>query len=192
MDAPHYNTTADVDVSEALKFCKSENISSFLLMVYAITRTANQIENFRYRIRDKKVCLHELVSPSFTVMGEDELYYHCTAHYFPDLAQFKSDASARMQNAITNKTLLDSLGRDDLLYMSCLPWIKFTSTSHAMHYNPVDSVPRFYWGKYEETNGKTKMPFSCQVHHALVDGIHVGRYFNVLQDYLSNPEELMK
>jgi len=32
------------------------------------------------------------------------------------------------------------------------------------------------------------MPLSVQVHHALADGIHVGRYFNLVQEYLDEPD----
>ncbi|MGD9556758.1 MAG: CatA-like O-acetyltransferase [Mangrovibacterium sp.] len=30
------------------------------------------------------------------------------------------------------------------------------------------------------------LPFSVQVHHALVDGFHVGEYFQKLQEYLDS------
>jgi chloramphenicol O-acetyltransferase type A len=53
--------------------------------------------------------------------------------------------------------------------------------------NPVDSIPRIAWGKYFEENGKIKLPLSVQVHHALVDGLHVGQYFNAIQEILDNP-----
>jgi chloramphenicol O-acetyltransferase type A len=31
------------------------------------------------------------------------------------------------------------------------------------------------------------MPVSVEVHHALMDGLHVGRYFGRLESYLSDP-----
>ena len=53
--------------------------------------------------------------------------------------------------------------------------------------NPVDSIPRIAWGKYFEENGKIKLPLPIQVHHALVDGLYVGQYFNAIQEILDNP-----
>ena len=55
--------------------------------------------------------------------------------------------------------------------------------------HPVDSIPRVSWGKYFEDNGKIKMPISVQVHHAMMDGLHVGRYFEMIQDILDTPEK---
>ena len=35
------------------------------------------------------------------------------------------------------------------------------------------------------------MTLSIQVHHALADGIHVGRYFNRVQEYIDEPGRLL-
>jgi chloramphenicol O-acetyltransferase type A len=32
------------------------------------------------------------------------------------------------------------------------------------------------------------MPLSVQGHHAVMDGIHMGRYYEIMQDYLHHPE----
>lgn len=192
MDAPHYHFCADVEVGKALAFCQSHKISSFVFIVHQITRAVNAIENFRYRIRDDRVCLHRRIHPSFTVMSDDELYYHCTVDYQRDINSFDALANKQIAISKTQKVLLDSVGRDDLIYMSCIPWIKFTSASHAMHYSPVDSVPRFYWGKYQTQGDKVVMPFAVQAHHALVDGLHVGKLFELFQQYLNEPESAIE
>jgi len=54
--------------------------------------------------------------------------------------------------------------------------------------DPVDSVPRFAWGKYFEEGQFLKMPLSVQGHHALMDGLHMGRYYAEVQEYLHEPE----
>ncbi len=35
------------------------------------------------------------------------------------------------------------------------------------------------------------MPLSVQGHHGLMDGVHVGRYFAAVQDYLLGPETVL-
>jgi chloramphenicol O-acetyltransferase type A len=54
--------------------------------------------------------------------------------------------------------------------------------------HPVDSIPRISWGKYFRDDNLIKMPLSVQVHHALMDGFHVGRYFQQVQKYLDTSE----
>jgi chloramphenicol O-acetyltransferase type A len=84
-------------------------------------------------------------------------------------------------------TLSDEPGRDDLLFMTAIPWVSFTSFMHPLQLHPTDSVPRFAWGKFFEDGRSWKMPLSVQGHHALMDGIHVGRYLEELQGYLHKP-----
>jgi chloramphenicol O-acetyltransferase type A len=36
------------------------------------------------------------------------------------------------------------------------------------------------------------MPLSVQVHHALMDGLHVGRYYERVGQYMSDPETLLE
>ncbi len=60
-----------------------------------------------------------------------------------------------------------------------------------MNLEPADSVPRFAWGKYDRQGDRLLMPLDVQVHHALMDGVHVGKYFTLLQSYLDNPESAL-
>ena len=182
--------SADVDVSAAVSLCKSHGIPSSTFMLYLLSRTANEIENFRYRIRSQGICLHERIDPAFTVLGDDELFYHCTVEFHADLKEFAQRAKKQIQLSLKNKILQDSKGRDDVLYLSCIPWVKFNGISHAMHYSPCDSVPRIYWGKYEKQGNKLIMPVQIQVHHGLADGLHVARHFQKFQAYLQQPEVL--
>jgi chloramphenicol O-acetyltransferase type A len=56
--------------------------------------------------------------------------------------------------------------------------------------HPADSVPRFAWGRIFEEHGRMRLPLSVQVNHALMDGLHVGRFFKHVQDLADEPELL--
>ncbi|MGI5992492.1 MAG: CatA-like O-acetyltransferase [Methanosarcina sp.] len=60
----------------------------------------------------------------------------------------------------------------------------FTHISHTDFGNRGKSQPIFDWGKYYEREGKFLMPFTVQVHHAFVDGIHISKLADKLQRYL--------
>ena len=66
-------------------------------------------------------------------------------------------------------------------------WVSFTSISHARGGGREESVPKIAFGKYREEGGRASMPVSVEVHHALMDGLHVGRYFERLQSYFDDP-----
>ena len=43
----------------------------------------------------------------------------------------------------------------------------------------------FDWGKFQEVDGRTLLPFTVQVHHSFVDGIHIAMFYERLQNQLS-------
>jgi chloramphenicol O-acetyltransferase type A len=40
-----------------------------------------------------------------------------------------------------------------------------------------DSCPKFSFGKMTDDNGVKKIPMSVHVHHGLIDGYHLGLFF---------------
>lgn len=186
-DYPHFNICGNVDITNFYKYIKANQLPFFISILYAATRTANSIKEFRFRIRGNSVIEHEIVSPSFTVMTDDEVFSFCTSNFAEKFEEFKISTLKQIKKVKSSISIEDEPGRDDLLYITSIPWVSFTNITHPIKMNPVDSIPRISWGKYFEENSKIKLPMSVQVHHALVDGIHVGQYFNTIQEILDNP-----
>lgn len=190
MNHPHFNITANVDISKLLPFLKDNKFPINIGMVYLLARTANEIPEFRWRIRGDEVVEHPLVHPSFTVSTDvADVFSFCTVDFSYDSRVFFDKAARIMENMKTNPSLEDEIGRDDFLFMSTFPWVSFTSIQHAMHYHPSDSVPRIVWGKFFEQDGKTLMPLSVQAHHAIVDGRHIGQFFQNFEANSSDPSD---
>ena len=191
MSQPHFNICAPVDISQLLNWIKSENLPFTLTMVYCLSRIANNIPEFRRRIRGDSVWEHEKVDPSFTIETKvSDVFSFCHVPFTDNYTTFLKRGhikSAQMQEA---PIFEDEEGRDDLLFLSSLPWISFTGITHAMHCPSTDSVPRITWGKYSTEKNVTSMPLSVQVHHALVDGKQVGIFFHLLQELLDYPEKI--
>jgi chloramphenicol O-acetyltransferase type A len=82
--------------------------------------------------------------------------------------------------------------RDDVIYHTTLPWLSFTSFAHARTKGRGDSVPRIVFGKFSKEGDRLMMPISVEVHHALVDGLHVGRFFNNLETALVTPQAFIE
>ncbi|GAK58858.1 chloramphenicol O-acetyltransferase [Candidatus Vecturithrix granuli] len=190
LDYPHFNLTANVDISTLYSHCKSHQLSLFKTIVYVAATAANAVPEFRQRIRDGQVVEHEVVHPSVTVMSGEDLFSFCHIAYTPNFQDFLANLGQAIERVKNAPTLEESLERaDDVLYMTSIPWIAFTGVTHPIHLHPVDSVPRIAWGKFFEEGDTRKMPLSVQAHHALVDGIHVARYFQHFQDLLDHLEQ---
>jgi len=186
-DHPHFSMCANVDLTAFYPVVKQRGISFNVATVYVLARAANAIPEFRYRIRSGEVVEHEIVHPATTILTDEDLFTFCTFDYTEDFSLFAARAAEQIAYVKEHLTLEDEPGRDDLLFMTAIPWVSFTSFMHPMHLHPADSVPRFAWGKFFEDGEFLKMPLDVQAHHALMDGVHVGRYFAEVQDYLHHP-----
>ncbi len=188
MDYPQFNICMDLDVSNLLKFVKQKELSFYYSMIYIATTVINQVENFKYRIRDDKVVLHDKIHPSFTDMNKDEdddLFKMVSLDLTDDIYEFEKIAkqtSLKQKDYFVPEKLI---GRDDLIYITCIPWISFTHISHTISLNKNDSVPRISWGKYYKKGEKTLLPFSVQANHSFIDGFHVGKYIEKLQTFIN-------
>ena len=191
MDYPQYNICLNLDVTKFIQFTKSKNLSFYYAMIYAVTDVVNSTAEFKYRIRDGRVVLHEKVHPSFTYMENDEadaLFKLITVDLEGDMYEYEQAVKERCLTQTDYFGLEKLAGRDDLIYITCIPWISFTHISHTITINRNDSVPRISWGKYFKDGDKVMLPFSVQVHHALIDGVHVGKYVEALQKYIDEPD----
>jgi chloramphenicol O-acetyltransferase type A len=191
-DYPHINLCANVEITALYAFVKQHTLSSNITLVYLFARVANAIPEFRYRIREGQVVEHDVVHPSSTIMTEGDLFSFCTIPYVEDYATFAAQAAVTIERMKQQPRLEDEPGQDDLLFMTGIPWVSFTALQHPIHMHPVDSVPRIAWGKFFADGGVLKLPLSVQVHHALMDGVHIGRYFTQVQAYLERPASLLK
>ena len=188
---PHFGMCVNVDLTKFYPYVKRQHYSLTVSIVYVIARASNAIPEFRQRIRAKQVVEHEIVNPGFTILVSDDLFSFCTIEYAEDFPEFVVRATQSIANVKTNPNLDHDPEKDDVLYMSPIPWVSFTSFTHPMQLHPGDSVPRFAWGKYFKESDRLKMPFQVQGHHAVMDGIHLGRFYEKVQDYLHHPEAVL-
>lgn len=73
---------------------------------------------------------------------------------------------------------------NDVFQCSPMPWVSYTHISHTNSGQKDNATPLFDWGKYYEKAGRIVMPMSVQAHHSFVDGIHIGKFVDLLQEYL--------
>ena len=189
MELPYAGISANLDISKFYQIVKKNNLSFFKCILYAVCRTANEIEEFRYRILEDEVYIIDRVSPSFTLLNDDKTYSYCQSEYDIDFTKFYKELDEKMQSVI-NKVSVKYENRNDLIYATSIPWVSFTNLLHPVSVNG-DSVPRFAIGKYYKDGEKMLLPFSLQIHHALMDGYHMGLYFESIQKLLDNFESVL-
>ena len=187
---PYINIGADLDVTKLYHYVKSQGISFYCAMIYGATKAALSVENFKYRLIDGKPVLCETLAPVFTYLPKgEEQFYLVEQEFEEDLLSFCRKAKARAEAKAGEAEHAYMHGKDEveILYMSCIPWIHYTHFVRTIEHGGKDNIPRISWGKYlQNKDGQITMPFSVQVHHALMDGYHVGMYFEKMEAWLAS------
>ncbi len=190
-DNPYFNVCLRLDVTNLLTYLRQRpEVGITLAYHYFALRVANEIEPFRYRLKDGKVIIHEVINGGTTVLLPDETFTFAYFAYDENFDRFMAGAQRSVSEVLAG-TSFKPTPRDDLVYFTTLPWVSFTSFAHARKFGRGDSVPRIAFGKFVRENERTLLPFSVEVHHALMDGLHVGRYVNRLEEALAKAEEYL-
>lgn len=181
---PQYCVTFDVDITNFLSEIKKRRFSFTFSFVYAVTKCANEIEEFRCRFVEGKPAIFETINTSFTYLDETtELFKVVNV----PMQETIEDYVALAKKTEKNQTdYFISPMANDIYQFSPFPWVSYTHISHTESGKKDNATPLFDWGKFYEKEGKIFMPFSVQVHHSFVDGVHIGKLAGKLQSFLDN------
>lgn len=185
-EEPFFGVTVKVDCTTAYKKAKEKGISFFLYYLFRALKAANEVENFRYRIIENNPYEFATVNASPTINRPDGTFGFAYMDYFEDEKQFYEKALQEIENVKSTNSLLPAVSGENVIHFSAIPWLDFTSISHARSFSHPDSCPKISFGKMTENNGVKEMPISIHGHHALMDGFHVGLFVGKFQDLLND------
>lgn len=183
---PYFNIAANLDVTRLYRFCKENGVAFSLATLFLSLQSANEIREFRLRMIGETVVEFDRVEATQTILNDDETFSFCYFELKDDIVEFDRAGKASREKYKALKTFDVESDRIDLIYYSAIPWVSFTSFKHASRSNNRQTVPRMVFGKMVENGSARQMPFSVEAHHALVDGIHVGKLFNLFQAKLDS------
>jgi chloramphenicol O-acetyltransferase type B len=154
-----------------------------MALIYAVSKCANDIEEFRYRFVDGKVVIFNRIETAFTYLNkETELFKVVNVEMKYTLEEY---VVAATKVATNQKEYFTGPLGNGVFQFSPLPWVTYTHISHTNSGKKDNATPLFDWGKYFKKDGKIILPFSVQVHHSFIDGIHIGKLTDSLQNYLN-------
>ena len=180
---PAFCITLELDITNFLKIVKRNHYSFTMAMVYAVTKCANEIEEFRYRFLEGNVVLYDQIQTSFTYLDpETELFKVVNVDMKDSMEEYIALAEKTVKEQIVYFT---GPMANNVFQFSPIPWISYTHISHTNSGKKDSATPLFDWGKFYEKDGRILLPFSIQAHHSFVDGLQVGRLVDSLQAYLN-------
>jgi chloramphenicol O-acetyltransferase type A len=186
-EEPFFGATVEIDCTTAYTKSKKLGASFFIYYLHKTLVAVNTNEPFRYRISDDKIYICDRIDASATIGREDGTFGFSLIQYDPDFDHFKEIALKEIERIQSTTGLFTrTFENDNVIHFSAIPWLDFTSLSHARSYTFPDSSPKISFGKMKVSeNGKRTMPMSIHVHHGLMDGLHLGQFVDSFQHIMN-------
>jgi chloramphenicol O-acetyltransferase type A len=186
-EEPFFGATVEIDCTTAYTKSKDLGTSFFIYYLHKTLVTVNNNKSFRYRISDEQIYIYDRIDASATIGRADGTFGFSLIHYNPNFDVFKETALQEIERIQSTTGIFTRTFEDDnLIHFSAIPWLNFTSLSHARSYTFPDSCPKISFGKMTiSENGKRTMPMSIHVHHGLMDGSHLGQFVDYFQEIMN-------
>ncbi len=183
-DFPFYNITTDIEISGLYQKCKDLQYSINHALHYCCLMAINMTEEFKMRFKDDQVIAFDRVQGAATILLDDGSIRFCMYELDDSFTNFQENAilnEAAVKASLTSDPRTQQL---DLVHFSVIPWIRFSSISHARRYNKRDSIPKITMGRFIKGTETTMIPLSIEVNHCFVDGYHISLFIERLNEVL--------
>ena len=179
---PYAGVTADVDVTALAALCKEKGVSFYLAFMHAAALAADEVKELRQRIHAGGIAEYDECPTSHTEMKDNGTYCYCTLHHHMPFDRYILEAENARKACRETGGIQEDEDVESMYFVSTLPWISYTAMIQPVA-GGDESNPRITWGRYRKgEDGKTVMPVSILAHHALVDGIHIARFYENLNE----------
>lgn len=184
---PNVSVTCMLDASECYRRANALGNKFFHHYLYAILKAANEIRELHYRFSKKGEIIYYdnigVLSP-IRLPGHDTF----TTLRFPYIAD-RADFISSIEEIIENTEAQSSFGEEeslaeyDVILVSAVPDLAFTSISFTQKHQHGNDYPLINVGKMDATG---RMPLAICVNHAFVDGEHLALFYKLVQKYLDS------
>ncbi len=186
-EEPFFGLTVEIDCTKAYSTSKQLGTSFFTYYLHKTLVAVNAIESFRYRIINDAIYIYETIDVSATIMREDQTFGFSLIEYSPRFDVFAANTFEEIERIQNTPGLFTREFKEiNVIHFSAVPWVNFTSLSHARSSTFPDSCPKISFGKMMiGIDGKRTMSMSIHVHHSLMDGYHVGQFVDCFQELMN-------
>ena len=187
-EEPFFGIVAHIDCTKAYETSKKNGVSFVIYYLHKTLSAVNAVENFRYRIENGEIFIYDRIDASATLTRDDNTFGFSLMPFSTDFETFEKTSKEEIERVRNTTGLFTrTFEADNLIHFSAVPWVDFTSLSHARSFTFPDSCPKISIGKMMiAEDGKRTMAVSVHVHHGLMDGFHVGEFFAKFQEFMDS------
>lgn len=184
---PFFNITTNLEVTNLYNFCKKNELSFSLSCLYVAIKNINEIPEFKLRIKNGKIYQFNSVNIGSTVLNDDNTFSFCDFPMKQSIFDFVEKGTAIIKAHREGVVFNPQENELAIIHCSTMPWFSFTAIKHARKGDEAGKgIPKLVFGKYFTENEIMKIPFSVEVHHALMDGFHVALLLDKMQQFIND------
>jgi chloramphenicol O-acetyltransferase type A len=189
---PVVNVTAECRCRDFVAPAKARGWPPFALLLHGLAQASLEVEAFRHRLERGRARRVERLTVGYTVLGAGEQLNFSHVPYAPDFEAFLERYRTDREEARRATALREAPEPGaDYIYVTCLPWLRFTSFQNPYAGRDDDSIPRFAVGRFAWEGPDVTFPLSVQVHHGLADGLHIHHLFARLAEAMDRRAEAL-
>ena len=174
---PYVGFTANVDVTNLIRYAKQRQASPFLAILWTSAQAANAVPELRQDIEGDCIVQYDHCDIGHTVALPDHTFCNCHTKTQMPLDDYLVYAKEQQEEAKLHPGFVNQEEPETgMIFASCVPWVAFTQCIQPVPI-PADCNPRIVFGKFIKEGDRTLMPLHIQCNHALVDGYHLGLFY---------------
>jgi chloramphenicol O-acetyltransferase type A len=187
-----YCMTVSLDVTDFLSTLQEHHYKFYPAMCYCIAKTVNENQDYRYARVDGRIGYWDQVNAHYTVLrtNSNHLFTHQRTFYTDDFSSFYHNFLADKEQAEAGDSLYFDKSQDmDNVHISIMPNTHYSALAYSKpasftKYQTPDTsyIPFIMIGKYQEENGRMRMPVTVEFHHVVNDGYHAETFFHKLEE----------
>lgn len=184
-----YTVTQKLDAARTVTWCRARHQKFVPALLWAVTRSLLEQENFRLAVRDDVLGSWDVIHPIYPVVTDAGNLLFCSTPYTPDYGAFYEGYRLQQQalRRADNEVFAGPMPENGYI-LSVVPYMDFSSVSFHLknaknYYAPVLDI-----GRYTPQGDRLMMPVSLTINHAAADLHHVHRMLTALQALLDSPE----
>ncbi|QNL48240.1 chloramphenicol acetyltransferase [Olivibacter sp. SDN3] len=183
-EKPLWGVTTQLNCTKAFAFCQANGVSFFYYYLYKSLCAVNNVEAFRLRIAGDRLLKYREIGGSVTVLRYDETFGFAYFELYNDFGAFETRLKRQIVCEKQSTGLQTDPNKPAVVHYSVMPYLSFTQIDHAQYNLREDCIPKITFGQYVKQGQQLFLPMSVHVHHALCDGLDVGKFIAQFQRYL--------
>ncbi len=172
--------TATVDVTNLYNICKEKNKDFFVCMLYTLTSTINNHDEFLtgYCRENGRLMIWDKIVPAFAVFHkETETFTKTWTKWISDFPQFYEECTNSIEKAEKAKGFSVPDLPDNTFDVTYIRDLVFTSVEMKLSESGKYLSPIITMGKPLDKGSHVLIPLAFEISHAVADSFHITRFF---------------